>query len=342
MPAGLLIAPGGVILNDCGGTVEATPGTGLIRISGVNLDGGSSCTIRVRVRASATGRLVNQTGLIGSNETGRRLISNAASLNVDTDLSFPAVTKSFSPTTIERYAVARLTFTVHNHTFDTIMDNIRFTDLMPPALQVAPNPAVTSDCGSAAVIDAATGSNIIGVSGISMLPGGLCNIGVDVVANRPGIWSNTTSQIGSNQTGFGPPSNTASLTVNCDPLFVTSVSNSTADCGTLRHALEHAGTTGYGNIITVDPLLVSPVMIRVEPGVSLPPFHRGVFLIGRCESGPAVTIDGTGATGPGLVLGGDNRLFGLTISGFSGPQLRIPAGAGNNRLECVRTSARTG
>lgn len=54
----------------------------------------------------------------------------------------------------------------------------------------------------------------------------------------------------------------------------------------------------------------------------LPALKQGVIIDGgNCTSGPSITINGTGVTGNGLVLGGQNILKNLKVAGFTGKQI---------------------
>lgn len=280
------------------------------------------------------GRLVNQTGSVGSDETGRGPTSNAPYIDVLAELSIPGVVKSFSPAVIDRNQLTRLSFSIYDGSSDTDAGNISFTDLLPPGMQVATVPDLTSNCGG--LVSALPDGQVISVSGVNLSWGTGCNIALDVIASRSGNLFNITSQVTSEPFGIGLISNRAVLSVRCDPLFVTNRSNATDDCGTLRRALELAGTPGYGSDITFDPLMGDHPTISVNSGVTLPHLQRGVNLLGGCPDAERVRIYGAGAGGSGLVSGGNNHLRGLVIDGFTRPQLSIPPGAGGNRLECMQ------
>jgi hypothetical protein len=68
--------------------------------------------------------------------------------------------------------------------------------------------------------------------------------------------------------------------------------------------------------------------------------QAGALIYGRCSAGAEITIDGagTGANSKGLVLNGNNLLYGVKVAKFSLQQLSIPLASGNNQLTCVSTS----
>ena len=97
--------------------------------------------------------------------------------------------------------------------------------------------------------------------------------------------------------------------------------------GTLSWALTN---TTSGDQITFELGNAGPVQVNG----SLPPLQKGVQLIGNCgTSGPTVEILGMSGTTNGLILQGNNYLFGLRISGFDGTPLKVMGGG--NRLKCV-------
>lgn len=69
-PAGVEIATAPVMVNDCGGTLTAAPGTQNIQLTGGSLGANSSCTIAVNVTAGSPGSYTNTipTGTLTDNE----------------------------------------------------------------------------------------------------------------------------------------------------------------------------------------------------------------------------------------------------------------------------------
>lgn len=129
------------------------------------------------------------------------------------------------------------------------------------------------------------------------------------------------------------------LPANCKDLLVTSAGDD-AGCGTLRHAV---------NFLTAAPNTPNPLItlqlpggtskIQLTQGLTLPrgaTLLAGKDLASSCAAGPTVTLDGSGVSGPGLVLSGGNVVSGFQVQGFSGPQLKVTAGGSPNRVLCSR------
>ncbi|NWJ95072.1 MAG: right-handed parallel beta-helix repeat-containing protein [Chloroflexi bacterium] len=115
------------------------------------------------------------------------------------------------------------------------------------------------------------------------------------------------------------------------PFFNVSESSDYGDftkVGTLSWALKNALA---GQIIT----LFDPNQININ--TQLLPLPAGVKLIGNCDSnGSGVTLDGSlsGNNQSGLILSGDNLIYGLKIIGFQGKSINSNRSK-NNRLNCL-------
>lgn len=101
-----------------------------------------------------------------------------------------------------------------------------------------------------------------------------------------------------------------------------------------------AGTLSYAliNVPTNGTILFSNVPNNtIAVSGQLPSLKKGVTIDGgSCSNGPSITINGSGVTGDGLVLGGQNILMNLKIVGFNGRQIYSPPGATGNTLgPCV-------
>jgi uncharacterized delta-60 repeat protein len=120
----------------------------------------------------------------------------------------------------------------------------------------------------------------------------------------------------------------------CNPLVVTtSTDNGASTCGTFSYALLSA-TSGMTVTFTVTNVTFT--------GVLTPSLQAGVVIDGG-DVANGVTLDGGGGsslTGDGLTLAGGNKLINLTIKGFGGRGLVVPASSGsgktNNKLDRVK------
>ncbi|MEI6043926.1 MAG: hypothetical protein WCS37_05995 [Chloroflexota bacterium] len=81
----------------------------------------------------------------------------------------------------------------------------------------------------------------------------------------------------------------------------------------------------------------APITINLTSPTPLLQLYPGVIVGGICgPTGPEVVINGSGVSGNGLRLGGNNTLFGVKVAGFSGSQI-LSFNQGN-KMVCVVTS----
>jgi hypothetical protein len=132
----------------------------------------------------------------------------------------------------------------------------------------------------------------------------------------------------SNGTGNSAPSNQVSV-VTPGGCPVTSAADS--GLNTLRAALSNATCTSITFPSPITITITSPTPeLKVSPSVKI---------LGICSAtGPGVVIKGTGVTGSGLTLGGKNTIFGVKISGFTGPGPLLLDTTLGNQLACVNTT----
>jgi hypothetical protein len=98
--------------------------------------------------------------------------------------------------------------------------------------------------------------------------------------------------------------------------------------GTLSYALKSATS---GQVISFALTGGSTITIHQK----LPTMQAGVKIQAGCDfmNGPAITLNGSGVSGDGLILSGQNQVRGLKIMGFSDKQL-VLNGTGNH-LSCL-------
>src|SRR5262249_47197182 len=95
-----------------------------------------------------------------------------------------------------------------------------------PAGLTAAN-STTSQCGGSLTIN----SNVISLSGASIVPGGTCVCRVTVTGATGGVKNNTTGAVTSNESGAGATSNTATITVVGPPTISTGFDNAAIPLG---------------------------------------------------------------------------------------------------------------
>jgi hypothetical protein len=118
----------------------------------------------------------------------------------------------------------------------------------------------------------------------------------------------------------------------CEALLVTKNTDDGTGtlCGTLSYALAQPVTTTNAYTITFALTTTSTITFTGELQFAA---KAGVTIDGGINAEP-ITLSGNGVPGDGLRLSGGNRLYNLTVRGFSGRQI-VTYGTGN-RLELVR------
>src|SRR5579864_8109090 len=203
LPANLVVATTPAVINNCGGTVTATAGSGSISFSNTTLAAGT-CTIQVNVQ-SAVDNTYSNSVTIDSTDAGN---GNTSSANL-TVINPPSITKAFGATTIPLNGTTGLTFTLTSTNANLTLNGVAFTDSLPAGLIVATPSALNSTCGGAAT--AADGSSSVSLSGASLAPGASCTVSVNVTGTTAGVKNNSV-QVSSTNGGTGNTSN-ASITV---------------------------------------------------------------------------------------------------------------------------------
>jgi len=217
LPAGLVVATTPSVTGSCGaGTITATAGSSSVSLSGGTLTAspaaGSSCTFSVAVKGTTAGTKLNTTNAITSTEAGTGATSNTAALEV---IAPPAITKSFSPTTIAPGGVTTLTINISNPGSNTVqLNGVAFTDNFPANLVVANPNGLANTCGGTAT--ATPGSGTFSLSGGTIPVNSSCTMSVMVTTPVGGLYVNNTNAVNSTNGGTGN-SASASLTVIAPP-----------------------------------------------------------------------------------------------------------------------------
>lgn len=220
LPAGLVVStPAGLSsgAGDCqtaagsvsnAGTVSATAGASSISLSGLALGATGSCTFSVNVTGIAVGEQDNTTGNITSNEGGTGGTASASVIVVGA----PGLSKQFATPTVALNGSTALQFTVQNANAASTLSGIGFTDMLPPGLMISSPSGLSSGAGdcqtAAAVLSAGTvtappGTNMIGLSGLSLGANSSCTFSVNVTGIAVGEQDNLTGNISSNEGGTG-------------------------------------------------------------------------------------------------------------------------------------------
>src|ERR1700680_2096226 len=212
LPSGLAVSTPNGLNGSCGGgLIAANPADTSISLSGAALAGNDSCTFSVNVTGLAAGTLVNTTGVVSSNESGPGATASATVIVV----APPTVSQTFGAAAVPLNGTTSLSFTVSNTNAGQTLTGIAFSDTLPAGLQGGPPPGETGPCGG--TITAVAGSGSVSLSGATLNANASCTFSVNVKGITAGDQVNTTTAISANESGAGPTSNTATLTVVAPP-----------------------------------------------------------------------------------------------------------------------------
>jgi hypothetical protein len=126
----------------------------------------------------------------------------------------PTVTSAFTPAEIgvgDSTATA-LSVTVTNPNTSGTLSSVSFADTLPAGLGVDNPNGENGTCGSASVVTATPGSQVISLAGGSLKAGAICTVSVSLVASQVGVLQNTTGPV-SSSAGSSATGDTESLTV---------------------------------------------------------------------------------------------------------------------------------
>ena len=216
--AGLQVASPANVVNSCGGSVAAVPGSSSVSLSGGTLPAASgtlagSCTVSVAVTGASAGYFVNSlSGGITASAVGTTVQSppgNSASLTVNAPVG---AAMGFYPPSIYRGGdISLLTITLMNPNLpnaagSSTVTGVAFSDLYPANLVNTANPTPVLSCtaGSSATLTGGTaGGSGIGLSGGTLRPGGSCTLTVYVTSSTAANYTNSTGIIASANAGSG-------------------------------------------------------------------------------------------------------------------------------------------
>ena len=214
LPAGVSVADTPSIGNSCGGTFTPVAGATTLAFTGGALAAGTTCELRVSVRAIEAGTLsgpdVNLTSNLATATAAEAVLTVTAA-------DAPGFAKVFSPATIDPGGVSTLTFTINNAANAIEVEALAFNDNFPDGMIVAPDPDTQTSC-TGGTISAAAGGASVGYSGGGVAAGQICTISVDVqAAGLVGAQRNVSGMLTSDLPDDAPGAR-ATLTVNEAPL----------------------------------------------------------------------------------------------------------------------------
>ncbi|HNO30140.1 MAG TPA: sortase [Anaerolineales bacterium] len=280
---GLFIANPAGLVNTCGGTVAADPGSTSIVLSGglVPAQVGATpgeCYVEVNISSITAGNLINTIpahnpasgdigltaqGVDGGSPVAITNTSPASATITVVGVEAPSLSKSFNPNTIFVGQTSQMTIRINNNDLDTNLTAVSFADNLPTGMILAtPTASSLTGCGAGAALTAAAGGTLLSLENGMVTPATDCVIRVNVTG---------TSGIYTNQIPAGPvpPESLHTLqgVTNIDPvqanLNIQPVNISKAfsplsidagDTATLTITLQNPTNTAYTNVGISDTL----------------------------------------------------------------------------------------
>lgn len=177
-----------------GGTVAATPGSGQVSLTGAQLAANGSCQVTVTVTSVAFLNLTNTIPAKAVSSQGGYTNATPTSATLST-LQGLGVSKGFEPAYVAPNAVSRLKIRLVN-TFDpnivnpTVLTGVSYTDQLPSGLEFASVPNAVSTC-TGAQIHLDTSLQALTLTKVTLAPGGICDVEVNVKAAAEGQYLNS-------------------------------------------------------------------------------------------------------------------------------------------------------
>ncbi|MFZ2726641.1 MAG: hypothetical protein WAX77_10350 [Methylococcaceae bacterium] len=193
MPSGMTIgSPPNPTTTCTGGTFSGvTVGSGTWSFSGGSVAANSSCTVKVNATSNIDGNLTNTIGVgaVTSSNGGANTQAASASLS---NLPGASIGKSFAPNPSKVNETVRLTITITNSSSTTAITQMVFNDDFTlggtqTGLTVAGTPNISNTCGGSI----STTTTSISLSNGSLAKQASCIIGINVLSNTVGSYTNT-------------------------------------------------------------------------------------------------------------------------------------------------------
>jgi uncharacterized repeat protein (TIGR01451 family) len=281
-PAGLTVGPGGMLSNNCGGTVSAASGSTSIVLTGGSVPASVAgvagrCVFTVQVTANPasppasyvnTIPPANTSSTIGGSSTSATATLQVSSVNPITG------SKTFAAANLHgNGAPSRFTIQLNNSNAFALT-GVAFTDTFPTSMQLASAPNVTSTCGGS--IAAASLGLTIGLSGGTIAANGNCVIQADIIVRSSDTTpqdSNSTNSIAANNvTSTQGARNTAAISRAIRVQKAATVSKAFSPAGiraggtsTLTLTLRNFNATPISGFSFTDAM---PAGVTVTGGVS--------------------------------------------------------------------------
>ncbi len=196
LSSGIILAnPPDFNTGTCGGTLTGNPGDSSFSFSGGTILPNSSCTLTLSVVMNVNGNRTNRIPA-GAVTTLSGVSSTQATEASLTNLPGVSVNKVFNPNPVQINQVSTLTINITNTSSIPVV-NMRVEDNLPGTLpdgvEVANPPNATTTCGTppTTTLSAVPGSQSIVLTGGNIAGNASCQISVDVVSTRAGLYVNT-------------------------------------------------------------------------------------------------------------------------------------------------------
>ncbi len=211
LPANLVVANPANAVTTCGaGVVGATPGSGVVTLTGGTMaSGGGPCTVSFDVVSAVANTYTNNAANITLPSPGLAFSGAAATVQY---FNNAALTKAFAPAAIAAGGTTTLTFTLTNPAGSLAVSGLGFTDTLPTNVVVAAVPAASNTCG--ATFAPGAGSASVTLSGGSLGAGvASCTASVNVTSSVLGTYVNNSSNVGALTGGLTAATANASFSV---------------------------------------------------------------------------------------------------------------------------------
>lgn len=268
LPAGMVIAtPPQVTTNCTGATISAPAGGSTIGFSGMSVNGGTNCSIAVKVLVPASTPPGALTNVIPTNSvTTDQGVTNSdtwagdgtfrdgrASAGLNVVSTSVTIGKSFSPATVSPGTPSQMQIQLVNTNPNNVaLSGAAFTDPLPAGMVVA-SPPGASLTGCTGTVTATAGASTVALSGASIAAGATCTLKVNVVGTAAGNLINTIADgaLTTTQGVTNAAASTATLAVSgTADLLVTKTNNQTSIAtGTTTTYTLVVGNAGPNNVI---------------------------------------------------------------------------------------------
>jgi uncharacterized repeat protein (TIGR01451 family) len=246
---------------------------------------------------------------------------------IESLLTVPTVTKAFNPGSIPAGGTSTVTLTLTNPNTGVSLTGGKFSDTLVG--MTAAGGAVGGTCAGTTPGTLVAGATSLSFSNITIPAGGSCTVIFNVIGATPGVLSNTTSGVASNESLTGSPSNTATLTVIAPPVISKAFSPTKITPGsatTLTFTIRNPNSAGTLTGVAFTDTLPAGLVVNTPAG-----------LTGSCGGG---TI--TATAGSGTVSLASATLAATATCTFSVSILGTTTGMKNNSVTVTSTSGGTG